>query len=251
MKKYLLFTIAFIIPSSILWACSCFTISTFCETITFGNNGVINEENTIIKAEIINKETDGIGIKIESVLFGETNSQELFINRGNGVSCTVDTEIFSAGEVYLFNLYAPSSNQEIYLGDCGINFLKIENNTITGAIAPNVESIDLDELNTIECFEEFMLSFSNLSSLKNFFSVFPNPTDGIFSILNDNEIPVNNIIEIEMVDLQGRVIYREQKVDGWLPNEEWNINVREIATGIYFLKFFVEEKSSVLKIVKM
>ena len=125
------------------------------------------------------------------------------------------------------------SNQDNYLSDCGIHFLKIENGIVTGPIAPNIESISLDEIMTIQCFEDFTLSASDANSLENSISIFPNPNDGNFYILNLSEIQTNQIIKMELMDTQGRIIYRNQKTDGWLPNDEWRINVNEIAKGVY------------------
>jgi len=251
MKNYLLLILVFSFPSSFLLACFCGPIPTFCETITAGNNGVINDWNTIVEIEIIDKKTDGIDIKIESVLFGTLTEEELFIKRGSGSFCTIDTDLFSEGEFYIFNLYDMVITEGLYLSDCGIHFLKIENGNINGPIAPDVESISLDEFTSLECFQNMAVSISDVSPLESSLHVFPNPTDGNFSILNTKEIKANQLAEIELVDLQGRLIYKAQKTEGWLPNEEWRINVSEISDGIYFLKVFIEEKSSVIKIVKM
>lgn len=251
MKKLIFLSIVFTIQSSTLWACFCAPIPTFCESITTGNNGEIYEEYTIIRASVISKETTGITVKKEGVLFGETNLEEIFINRGSSSFCTINTDIFSEGEIYIFSIWELDSNQDNYLSDCGIHFLKIENGIVTGPIAPNIESISLDEIMTIQCFEDFTLSASDANSLENSISIFPNPNDGNFYILNLSEIQTNQIIKMELMDTQGRIIYRNQKTDGWLPNDEWRINVNEIAKGVYFLRIFVEEKSMVLRIVKM
>jgi len=250
MKKHHLLTLVFSIQASLAWACFCVPIPTFCESM-IDSAGIIQEEYTVIKIEITNKTVTGIDVKIKSVLFGASNSGELFINKGDENLCTINTDIFSEGEIYIFSFYNLNTAQNLFLSDCGIHYLKIENEVVIGPIAPNIESISFDEFNTIECFEDFEVSISDISPLKNSFSVFPNPNDGNFYISNFNEIKVNQIIEMELIDLQGRTIYRNQKTDGWLPNEEWRINVSEITNGVYFLRIFVEEKSAVLKIVKM
>ncbi len=251
MKKYLLLTQLFVFQSAILFACSCAPIATFCETITYGNNGIIHESNTIVQVEVIKEKVDGIDVKIESVLFGTSTVQELFILKGGGSFCTVNTDLFSEGEFYIFNLYQPDTNQDLYIGDCGINYLKIENGIVQGPIAPNLESIAFDEFNSVECFANVSVAISNVSMIAESLTVFPNPTDGNFHILNSIEIKENQNVEIELIDLQGRIIYKSQKTEGWSSNEEWNININEMVEGIYFLKVFIEEKSVIIKVVKI
>ena len=252
MKNYLLLILIFILPSSFLFACFCGPIPTFCETITLGgNSSVIPDFFTIVQVEIINKKTDGVDIKIESVLFGTTTAEELFIKRGSESFCSIDTDIFSEGEFYIFNLEEIDSLDNLYLWDCGVNYLKIENGNVIGPIAPDVELIPLGEFDPTDCIESVTVSTSDVTSLEAALKVFPNPTHGNFSILNLTEIKDFQSVEIELVDLQGRVIYVAQKTEGWLSNEAWKINVSEIANGVYFLKIYSEKQRAVFKIVKI
>jgi hypothetical protein len=72
--------------------------------------------------------------------------------------------------------------------------------------------------------------------------IHPNPSNGIF-IINFNNNSSEKIIQI--FDITGNIIYEKNKIK----NSEEKINLTSASKGIYFLKVFDKDKTSVNKIV--
>lgn len=77
-------------------------------------------------------------------------------------------------------------------------------------------------------------------------TIFPNPTDGLLEI----EIPptiINSDIRYQLSDVNGRRV-----IDGSIENGESlnNLNMNELSTGTYFLKFISDNKTWTTKIIK-
>jgi hypothetical protein len=88
----------------------------------------------------------------------------------------------------------------------------------------------------------------NLSTLevpnysKNIFNIYPNPSDGNFTLrLLDNSV-VNG--EISLVDMYGKTIFKSN-----IDSEETTINCSEISSGIYVLKCRSNEREWTEKVV--
>lgn len=63
------------------------------------------------------------------------------------------------------------------------------------------------------------------------FTLFPNPNNGQFTIVNDGE---NGTYLIEMMDVTGKFVYSEQMQLN--ANEQTEINTDNVTTGVYLLK---------------
>jgi len=95
-------------------------------------------------------------------------------------------------------------------------------------------------------FEEFFVT--NNSSIeqplsiekpnKNNFSVYPNPSNGIFSIIN-NELQITNIL---ITDITGKIICKQQSV---IRNSQFVINEK----GIYFIKIQTKDQIFTQKLI--
>lgn len=78
------------------------------------------------------------------------------------------------------------------------------------------------------------------------FSLFPNPTDGIFTIKfeGDDNYPVL----IEIYDVQGRLVNKKSFVNG--SNFSQEISIESTEQGVYFVKIQNGEQSTVKRIIK-
>ena len=117
---------------------------------------------------------------------------------------------------------------------------------VKGAIAPGIESIPYDELGFLESCGTNL----NLFSINNSLAVFPNPTLKNIRIKNISDYNTNTILQLEIIDAIGRDISFYKKEDGFLIEEEWIINISELAGGVYFLKIIDGGEQEVFKIVK-
>jgi hypothetical protein len=71
--------------------------------------------------------------------------------------------------------------------------------------------------------------------------VYPNPTNGVFTI----ELNNNSVKTVEVTDITGRLILANTSVA-----EQINVNIADLANGIYYVKFQSETATEVIKIVK-
>jgi hypothetical protein len=73
--------------------------------------------------------------------------------------------------------------------------------------------------------------------------IYPNPSNGIFSIKLGEFIPKS----IEITDLTGKIIYTQK---GFENNNEIVLNLSSISNGIYFIKIATDSQSLTRKIIK-
>jgi DUF971 family protein len=85
-------------------------------------------------------------------------------------------------------------------------------------------------------------SVGNVKEQQVALEVYPNPVKNILTIRLSIAIPSANI---SITDINGRLI-RTQKIE----NEITNIDVSALSTGLYLLKYFDDNHSSVSKFIK-
>jgi hypothetical protein len=82
-----------------------------------------------------------------------------------------------------------------------------------------------------------LTEFGSLTGL----NVYPNPTNGMFTI----ELNTTSVKTIEITDITGRVIASSTSSD-----VQVNMNIHDLANGIYYVKIQSENASEVIRIVK-
>ncbi len=100
----------------------------------------------------------------------------------------------------------------------------------------------VDNIVVYNCTAE-TLAVSDLS-LKNEMIVFPNPSNGFFTIKKTSSI---NLESAEVYDINGRVI---QKVNLTNKGVETSIDLRNASSGIYFMKVRSNDSEAVFKLIK-
>ncbi len=75
----------------------------------------------------------------------------------------------------------------------------------------------------------------------NLVTVFPNPTSGIFTIVNEKSFD-----KVQLVDISGKVVF-ENNIK---TTKKTTINISEVSNGIYFLKVFGKDGVSIQKLTK-
>jgi hypothetical protein len=79
------------------------------------------------------------------------------------------------------------------------------------------------------------------SVLSNNLTVFPNPTNGVFTIQSDND----QNIQVKIMDVLGKQIYQTHIISKGT-NE---INASSLSKGVYLLKFEMDEKQGVKRLI--
>lgn len=92
------------------------------------------------------------------------------------------------------------------------------------------------------------LEEKKLEIANNTISVFPNPNNGLFTILF-SEIKYDKI-ELKVYDINGRIILNELIYKEDLSSNTWKINIQNYAKGIYFVNIDSIDNQKVFKIIK-
>ena len=100
----------------------------------------------------------------------------------------------------------------------------------------------LDEVIVYNCATP--LSVSSAAVVKNSIKVFPNPSSGKFTLQKTASI---NLDKAEIYDINGRLI-QEINLFNMTSNKDFDIS--EFSSGLYFMKVFAGDSSSVLKLMK-
>lgn len=83
---------------------------------------------------------------------------------------------------------------------------------------------------------------SSISEISGKFKIYPNPSNGLFTIKNEDSSEYN----ISIFNILGKNIYSEEKI-----NENiHNFDISNFKNGIYFLKIIKNNKENVIKIIK-
>ena len=118
---------------------------------------------------------------------------------------------------------------------------------VTQTPAPGISyTVELEGTQTINDFVivdgnetvNIYLAPVNISEIENTISIYPNPSNGTFTIQN-NELQIKNI---QIIDITGKVIHNQQFV---VPSSQFSIKEK----GIYFIKLQTENKILTQKII--
>jgi hypothetical protein len=80
-------------------------------------------------------------------------------------------------------------------------------------------------------------------------SVYPNPTNGVFSVVYTNESAVDQDATIQIADMAGRILFEESTMimNGRL-QADWDLT-SVLSTGVYFVRINTAEGSMVNKVI--
>lgn len=239
MKRFILLTVfLFLFIHSYAEECTCAGSPTFCEAIT--------DDDGDLRADIVLRGTfmgydGGIKVQVDHILYGDMIQNDLTIAP---TMCDYYPVLLVENDEYIFAVEKFDSTY--FLIFCSVSYLKIEDEVVTGQIAPGVESIDYLDLKTLDdCGEQF-----DLFTVGGGLSVFPNPTHDILKIKNTSSIASIENVQIEFIDMIGRELYTFKKEDKILGGEIWTINLQNFTAGVYFLKLTANNQEQVIKIVK-
>lgn len=240
MKRSILLTIlAFVLFPKVNFGCSCLSPTSFCQSITNPNGEV--GANLIIRGKLIGRPFSGEEIKVEQVIFGETNQDKISMGFG---FCTLFSNELEENEAYIF-AFTKGNNQIIPIG-CAIWFLKIENEIVKGKIAPGIESLSINEMAYLENCGN---AFSSLISMHEL-TMFPNPAANQIKIKNNSTEATFDNLQLNVYDLLGRLISINSNIVGVLPEETWTINIENLSAGVYIFKLSGKKGERTFRIIK-
>jgi hypothetical protein len=80
-----------------------------------------------------------------------------------------------------------------------------------------------------------VLNLEENTKIENNLTVYPNPSQNIFTITLD----INNIQEIEVINELGETIFRKEKIN----SSQYSLDIGKIIDGVYFLKVTDDKKT--------
>ncbi|MFM9951383.1 MAG: T9SS type A sorting domain-containing protein [Saprospiraceae bacterium] len=225
-------------------ACDCLFIGTFCESITYENNGQIQDGLHIYLGTVSEKTAVGVNLLVEKTYFGEVNTGEnLSLISGSGANCVVILNDFQVGEQYIIAVNK-SSNNTWWLFECGVYYLRVQNGTVTGGIAPGVSEVPLAE-------------FANMANCGTLEA--GNELDFLLRIaptLTSNEVNITTrllsptSIQITVFDAAGRLVY-QTKEPAFDQNKTIVLDMEAWAAGVYFVRLNLLGRRKTVKVVKV
>jgi len=100
----------------------------------------------------------------------------------------------------------------------------------------------VDDISVYNC--EMILSVTDFEGLQNDIKVFPNPSNGEFTLKNLNNI---ELVKAEIFDINGRLIKTIDLSNG---QNLQTIDITQVTTGIYFMNVHAKHATQVIKLIK-
>lgn len=144
MKKHhflLIFIILF--QTQVSFACGCTTDGSFLEVSTGAELiAVVEVENYLSFEEMMGEDVPmSMSVKIKNVLKGEESANEIVVWGNNGFMCSPYLSLFDVGTTWVMAFKAAPTEghkdakiEDYGISNCGENFLKVENSTVSGLI---------------------------------------------------------------------------------------------------------------------
>ncbi|NUO01601.1 MAG: T9SS type A sorting domain-containing protein [Saprospiraceae bacterium] len=242
-KNFTLLLFALLGYSGISHACSCIYIPTFCETITYGNNGQIADYLSVYAGTVSAATDSEIELLVQETYFGEFNTgQTIRLAKGFGADCVLELSNFAVGDTYII---AANKHENTWrLSACGITFLKVQNGEVIGPIAPGVSRVSLAEFVS----EANCGNLTGGNGLGFLLKVNPTLTSGDVNISTSLEVAVP--IQVTVFDAAGRLVH-QAKESAFTENKPIVLDMEAWAAGMYFVRMDLLGQRKTVKVVKV
>ena len=254
MQKRLIATVViFLAWYSIILACSCFGPSDFCTTM----NRPGYEADLMVKCVKLTQEYHGMKIKIVDVISGDPGSDTIMVWGDNGALCRVYTSLFNISDTLIlalnytdkagnyFNTGFPDSleqDSDFLLSACGVYFLTVEGNRVTGPITPTDDTLSYDDFKSLVSSDCLVDGIGNKNKKEFNWILYPNPAKNKIRLKFKDSYSRGTIITIH--NLLGIEVYR---VSLSAKNEQNSIliNTSSMQPGLYVIEVLNSFKKSI------
>lgn len=231
-------------------ACDCFPLTTFCEGITFGNNGQIADYLSIYQIKVIAKVGNGLQVFVGHTYAGDDlENHQVYIQDGNGADCGLFASTHLAeGKNYIVAASAFVSVDTLTLSECIVSFLPIENGLVKGAIAPGVTEVPLGEFTAVANCGDLSPSITKEPSALEGLSLRPSLARDFVEILSDWPKAVD--LKLHVFDAVGRLVFQAE-FPSFHPNSQFRLDISNWSSGVYFFRLEMQGKRLTKRVVKM
>ncbi len=162
-----------------------------------------------------------------------TGSYQLTVGNANSVASQTtilasETGLTTTGFVQKTYTFTPISSGVFYFG--------LRNNSPLNTTASSTHALVIDNFSVTQ-------TLKNTEFIESKFSVSPNPANDFVTISNSENISVNSI---SMTDLNGRVV----KQNSYSNVSEVQVNISDLASGVYMMNIKSDKGSVTKKIIK-
>ncbi len=219
------------------YSCTCFPYEpVFCKSVS--------EELNIVRAKVTNHlSMSSMEVEITDNINLEIAESTIIVWGQDGLNCGEVLGQFEIDDTLILAIGGPImvDNQEMWYleGTCGLHYLRVNNEIVTGQITETLESRPYEEFKDNLFYCPFILSSNELSD--DDIKLFPNPTIDHLEIHSEND----EIDSIEIYDLKGNLI----KVVA-IAEKIFRCSLEQLPHGMYFIKIQTRDGSLVKKIVK-
>ncbi len=202
---------------------------------TSSNNAVIVVNPTVTTSYTLSGSQNGCpdGSAVVSISVNPLPTVSMSIGAGTNTICVMNGSLSLTGSPSGGIFSGPAvSGSLISIANAGtFTPMYSYTNSVTGCV--NTATAQLIVANCT--------GINSLSTTFNGLSVRPNPTSGVFVIETGNTL----VKQIEITDLTGRIVY-----SGNNSSETINVDINNLANGLYNLKVNTENGTSIIKIIK-
>ena len=229
-------------------ACDCDFIPTFCEAITYENNGQVLDYLSVFRIKVTANLGNGLQVLVGQTYSGEDmTGHSLFILDGDGANCV----LFASTNLSVNKEYIIAANKmgdTLTLSECAVSFLEIENDLVKGAIAPGVSEVAVSEFpNTANCGDlspSVVLDPGVLGGI----IVRPTLTKGLVEVRTNSGQLAD--LKLTVFDAAGRLVFKADYPDfGFYAKAE--VDMASWLGGVYFLHLEALGERFTEKIVKV
>jgi len=249
MRTIIIVLITFLLNST-AYSCSCGGPYTFCETIELQTA----KEEYIVKAVKLRDVNHGMDVEVINAYKGQIPGETIRVWGDNGFLCRVYTNQFIIGDTIIMNLYLvdeiyPGLNDiggekvgDYELSICGLHFLQVKNNNVTGNIISETQQIEIGQFDESmmngKLFDECVQTNVEESKIFQDILLYPNPAAEEVRIISNRRIS-----SIIIYNSLGQNIYEQINLN----NIELDIDVSEFERGLYFVEVVDSSGKSITK----
>lgn len=228
-------------------ACDCIFIPTFCEAITYENNGQVLDYLSVYRIKVTAATNNGLNVFVAQTFSGENLvGHNLFIQDGSGADCV----LFASFHLQVDSEYiiaAQRMGDTLRLSECAVSFLAIENGEVKGAIAPGVTEVAVSVFQNV----------ANCGDLSPSEVVEPGVLSGLMMrpTLTSNFVEIRTSstqqadLKLAVFDAVGRLVFRAG-YPGFGFYTPAKVDLKDWSDGVYFLHFEAGGERFTQKVMK-
>lgn len=245
MKELLTIILICLCNFQIVNACSCRSAPDFCSTIA-NREGDLAHKVSVVRVVVEQSNQNVLITRMTDFLGGDLPKNNILtINGGNGSNCLMSVSSFRVGEEVIFAAKYNEEYDAYSLTACGIPFLMVNDEMVTGRISGKIRRVPYHKLGEI-----ISCQVINPTKLNQIVGIFPTLTRDMISIIF-NSLHSNSITAAwDLISMDGRLIQSTTFIE-YNVRENIPVDLSYLPKGMYLLRIRNEGEDFVThKVIK-